>query len=217
MAGFSFQVYPPHPPAIDGNKVHTVNWHVLLLSCQLTCLRLPYIQGPTCQLVQQPQPCHSHTVLNARRHLVYRPIPSSNSGSILGSSCCISSQVAGSLALLAITLLPRLSDVVSLLAFLALYRPLWTAYILVHVRPRPSSIASLCLRGASTPPDQLEACLPPPASQPVSASKSHQTAAILRLATVAVPLSAGAHPTPRLLQAIPLRYVSSRPSAGILR
>lgn len=135
------------------------------------------------------------------------PAPAQAPSKAPALSC--TARVAG----LPITLLSP-PDIVSLfrrhklLASLPIGHILTTKYILVHVRPPPSSIASLTARGPRHH-QTSSACHP--------RRQCHQTAAILRLATVAVPWSAGAHPTPRLAQAIPLRYVSSRRSAAVLR
>lgn len=105
-------------------------------------------------------------------------------------------------------------DAVSLFAVtnyssLALYRSFLGHHQPVHVRPPPSDIASPLMRGAldTTRP---ALCLPVPSS--VSSDCCNPAPRYCRST-----LSAGAHPTPRLVQAIPLRYVSSRPSAAVLR
>lgn len=81
--------------------------------------------------------------------------------------------------------------VTKLLASLPIGHILTTTLILVHVRPRPSSIASLTARGPRHH-QTSSAC-----HLCQSRRQCHQTAAILRLATVAVPCQLV--PIPRLV------------------
>lgn len=147
-AGFPLQAHPPHPPSIRGLQGSLVGWHVLLLSCQLTCRRLPYtdlslwshhLDG---QLVQ---PCQSHTVLNARRlvsrlspdlqlHLRLPPAPSSPGGPAGYQATAPLPSVVSLFYFLPVT---------KLLASRSLSVIFCTTITLVHVRPPPSSIASL--------------------------------------------------------------------------
>lgn len=222
MAGFSLQAHPPHPPAIDGNKVHTVNWHVLLLSCQLTCLQLPYIQGQPVSLYSSHslvKVTQSDTVLNARRQPVYRPISSSNSGPILGSSR-IFSWVAG----LPAGYHAAVTNRSALSLSIGHFGPHTSSCI---SDPRLVALLVLPARGPRHHQISLKQLCLPQTAQPASLGiKSHQTAAILRLATVAVPCQL-VH-IPRLVSSRPAHYVTfhrlrrllycaKRPSALLLR
>lgn len=195
------QAHPPHPPSIWGAQGYMVGWHVLLLSCQLTCRRLPLtkLSHKESALNGQPAPpCQSHTVLNPGRLLVYRPISSSSPScrEWLGrlSGYCPARRC------LSFSLVTNYSP-------LALHR----SHLVIFGPPSPragqtppSSIASLCVQGASTPLDQL--CLPvwPVwASVGVSVIRQLQSCASYCRST----LSAGAHPTPRLFPR-PSHYVT---------